>query len=314
MNNEMSFLKHIKKHSLLYLMALPGVIYFILFYLMPIAGNIIAFMDYNYILGFSKSKWVGFKHFSTLFHYSEFYRILRNTMVIGVYNLVFRYPAPLILALVLNEIRLKWFKSFSQTIIFIPYFLSWVIVARLTYSILDPNNGAVNIAREAMGLESYYFMIKSHIFPLITSFAGVWRESGFQCIIYLGALTVIDPQLYEAAKIDGANKFQQMIYITIPCLIPTMLVLLLISIGQFLNTGFNQIQSLYNSLVRETGEILINYTYRVGIEQGRFSFATAVGLFQALVGFILVMGGNQLSLKLTGRGLFYVQHKEKKVK
>jgi len=269
-------------------------------------------MDYNYVMGITKSKWVGLKHFKVLFAYSEFYRILRNTMVIGLYNLLFKYPAPLILALILNEIRVKWFKSTAQTLLFVPYFLSWVIVARLTYSILDPDSGMVNILLKAIGLESYYFMIKAQIFPVIVSLTGVWRDSGFACIVYLAALTAIDPQLYEAAKIDGANKFQQMINITIPLLVPTMLVLLLVNIGQFLNTGFNQIFTLYNPLVRDTGEILINYTYTKGVSQGEYSFATAVGVFQALVGAVLVVSGNKLSLKLTGRGLFYVQRKEKR--
>jgi putative aldouronate transport system permease protein len=309
---ESSLGKHIKQHAMLYMMVTPGVIYLIAFWVIPILGNFIAFMDYNYIMGISYSKWVGFKHFKILFNYSEFYRILRNTMVIGLYNLLFKYPAPLILALILNEIRVKWFKSTSQTLIFIPYFLSWIIVARLTYSILDPDSGMVNIYLKALGFEPYYFMIKAHIFPVLVSLTGVWRDSGFACIVYLAALTAIDPQLYEAAKIDGANKFQQIVHITIPMLVPTMLVLLLVNIGQFLNTGFNQIYGLYNPLVRDTGEILINYTYVKGINQGEFSFATAVGVFQALVGAVLVISGNKLSLKLTGRGLFYVQRKEKK--
>jgi putative aldouronate transport system permease protein len=253
---ESSLGKHIRQHAMLYIMVTPGVIYFIAYFLIPIAGNIIAFMDYNYILGPIESKWVGLKHFKVLFNYSEFYRILRNTMVIGFYNLLFKYPAPIILALVLNEIRVKWFKSLSQTMIFIPYFLSWVIVARLVYSILDPDSGMVNFYIKALGFDPYYFMIKAHIFPALTSLAGVWRDSGFACIVYLAALTAIDPQLYEAAKIDGANKFQQMVNITIPLLVPTMLVLLLVNIGQFLNTGFNQISRMYNPLVRDTGEIL----------------------------------------------------------
>ena len=309
---ESNLRKHIQKHVVIYLMAVPGVVYFIMFYLIPIIGNFIAFMDYNYILGITKSKWAGFKHFETMFTYSEFFRILRNTMVIGFYNIVFGFPFPIILALFLNEVRQKWFRSTVQTMIFIPFFLSWVIVARLVYSILDPQTGIVNNIITSSGGESIFFMIKSQIFPLIVALAGMWKNSGFACIIYLAALTSIDPQLYEAANIDGAGKFKQMIHITLPLLIPTMLVVLLLNIGQFLNTGFNQIDNLYNSLVRDTGEILINYIFRVGIENGKFSFATAVGIFQALVGFILVVGGNKISQKFAGRGLFYVQTKEKK--
>jgi putative aldouronate transport system permease protein len=309
---ETSFIEHIRKHVLLYVMIIPGFLYFIMFFLVPIAGNFIAFMDYNYIMGITKSKWVGFKHFNVMFHYPEFYRILRNTMVIGGYSLLFKYPAPLILALILNEIRLKWFKKLSQTLIFIPYFLSWIIVARLVNTVLDPGHGLLNIILKSMGHESIWFMAKSSLFPIIVSLASVWRDSGFGCIIYLAALTAIDPELYEAARIDGANKLQQMLYITIPLLVPTMLVLLLVNIGQFLNTGYNQIESMYTPLVRETGEILVNYTYRVGIQSGKFSFATAIGLFQALVGVVLVLGGNRISLALTGRGLVYAPPKEKK--
>lgn len=308
---EVGLRKHIKSHSILYLMALPGVIYLIMIFFIPIIGNFIAFMDYNYIKGIPGSKWVWFKHFEKLFTYTEFLRILRNTMVIGFYNIIFGFPAPIILALLLNEVRKAWFRRISQTIIFIPFFLSWVVVSRVFYSILDLRTGAVNIAIKALGGEPIFFMIKSSIFPLIVALAGIWRNSGFSCIIYLAALTAIDPQLYEAARIDGAGKFRQMLNITLPLLVPTMLVVLLLNIGQFLNTGFNQIDTMYNDLVRNTGEILINYIYNTGIKLGRFSFATAAGVFQAVIGFILVVGGNKLAVKFAGRGLFYVPRKEK---
>jgi putative aldouronate transport system permease protein len=303
---------NIKEHPILYMMVLPGIVYFILFYLLPVIGNIIAWMDYNYILGIANSPWVGWKHFETMFGYSEFFRILRNTVVIGVLQILLGFPIPLILALFLNEIRSNWFKRFGQTVVFIPYFLSWVIVARLVYSILHPESGIFNLIMKAMGGESVFYMAKSELFPLIVVIAGSWQSAGYACIVYLAALTTIDPSLYEAAEIDGASRWQQTIKITIPFLIPPALVMLLLNIGNFLNTGYNQIETLYNPLVRDTGEILVNYIYNVGINKGRYSFASAVGIFQAIIGLILVLGGHFLSLKLTGRGLFYVPKSDKK--
>lgn len=306
-------IRNIKEHPLLYLMVLPGFLVIFLFYFLPVIGNIIAWMDYNYILSFGpESPFVGWKHFKTMFNYSEFLRILRNTMVIGLLQIIVGFPIPLILALFLNEINSKWYKSFGQTVVFIPHFLSWVIVARLVYSILDPQSGVVNIAIKALGGKEVFFMAKSTLFPLIVVLSGTWKTAGFSCIVYLAALTTIDPNLYEAAKIDGANRWQQTLHITIPSLIPAALVMLLLNIGNFLNTGYNQIETLYTPLVRDTGEIIVNYIYNVGLNKGRYSFATAVGIFQAIIGLVLVLGGHYLSLKLTGRGLFYVPKKEKK--
>jgi putative aldouronate transport system permease protein len=305
-------LRNIRERPFLYLMALPGVVYFIFFFLLPVLGNVIAWMDYNYIKGIAKSPWVGWKHFVTMFAYSEFFRILRNTVVIGVLRVTVDFPVPIVLALLLNEIKHKGFRKFGQTVVFIPYFLSWVIVARLVYSILHPQSGIVNLLISSFGGKPVFFMTKSDLFPLIVVLAGSWQNAGYSCIVYLAALSTIDPNLYEAAEIDGANRWQQTIKITIPFLIPPALVMLLVNIGNFLNTGYNQIETLYNPLVRDTGEILANYILNVGINKGRYSFATAVGIFQAVVGLILVVGGHFLSLRLTGKGLFYVPKSEKK--
>jgi putative aldouronate transport system permease protein len=294
-------------------MVLPGVIAFILFYLIPVIGNVIAWMDYNYVFRFGpESPWVGWKHFKTMFVYSEFPRILRNTMIIGVLQIGLGFPIPLILALFINEIKCKWFKSMSQTLVFIPFFLSWVIVARFVYSVLDQDSGIINIVINHLGGETIPFMFKSSLFPLIVVLAGTWRSAGFSCIVYLAALSTINPSLYEAAQIDGANRWHQTFYITIPRLIPIALVMLLVNIGNFLNTGFNQIETLYNPLVRDTGEIIVNFIINTGLNKGKFSFATAVGIFQAFIGLVLVLGGHSLSLKLTGRGLFYVPETNKK--
>jgi len=301
------FFINIKEHPLLYAMVLPGVTVLFLFYFIPVAGNVIAWMDYNYVLGFgSASPWVGWKHFKTMFEYSEFLRILRNTIIIGLLQIGLGFPIPLILALFLNEIKSKFFKRFSQTIVFIPFFLSWVIVARLVYSLLNQDSGIINIMIKFLGGETVPFMFKSALFPFIVVFAGTWKSAGFACIVYLAALSTINPNLYEAAEIDGANRWQQTLHITIPSLIPPALVMLLLNIGNFLNTGYNQIETLYNPVVRNTGEIIVNYIFNIGLNKGRFSFATAVGIFQAIVGLVLVLGGHFLSLNLTGKGLFYV--------
>ncbi|MDP3176656.1 MAG: ABC transporter permease subunit, partial [Spirochaetaceae bacterium] len=213
-------LSNIGERPLLYLMVTPGIIYFILFFVIPILGNVIAWMDYNNILGFKASPWVGWKHFEKMFSYSEFPRILKNTIAIGFLKILIDFPVPIILALLLNEIHSRWFRKFSQTVVIIPYFLSWVIVARLVYSILHPDSGVVNILAQALGGESLFYMTKSELFPLIVVLAGSWQDAGYSCIVYLAALTTMDKSLFEAAEIDGANRWQQTRKITLPLLMP----------------------------------------------------------------------------------------------
>ncbi|KIL40743.1 protein lplB [Gordoniibacillus kamchatkensis] len=292
------------KHWPIYSMILPGLLFFILFRYIPIAGSIIAFQDYNVFSGVLGSKFVGFKHFVNLFMYPEFYRILRNTILISLYQLVFGFPAPIVLAILLNEVRKMVFKRTIQTVIYLPHFLSWVIVGGLVINALSPNYGIVNSMLSSFGFQKIFFLQEPQFFRSIIVVSGIWKEIGWGTIIYLAALANVNPELYEAAEVDGAGKFRQVISITLPALLPTIMVLLLLRIGNFLDLGFEQIYILLNPLVKETGDIIDTYIYDVGLLGSQFSYTTAIGMFKSVVGLILIVGANQISKKLTGNSLY----------
>lgn len=302
--------QHIRKRSYLmknwqiYSMIVPGLLFFIIFKYIPLAGSVIAFQDYNPFKGMLGSEFVGFKHFVNLFTYPEFYRVLRNTLLISLYQLVFGFPAPLILALLLNEVRKMAAKRVLQTVLYVPHFLSWVILGSMVISVLSPDAGLVNLALNAFGLEKIFFMQEPHYFRSIVVASGIWKEAGWGTIIYLAALTGISPELYEAAEVDGAGKLRQVFSVTIPSLLPTIMVLLLLKIGHILDLGFEQIYILLNPLVRESGDILDTYIYDVGLLGGQFSYTTAIGLFKSLVGLVLILGANAISKKSTGNSIY----------
>ncbi|HTG69519.1 MAG TPA: ABC transporter permease subunit, partial [Candidatus Udaeobacter sp.] len=254
--------------------------------------------------GMLGSEFVGFKHFVNLFTYPEFYRVLRNTLLISLYQLVFGFPAPLILALLLNEVRKMAAKRVLQTVLYVPHFLSWVILGSMVISLLSPDAGLVNLALNAFGLEKIFFMQEPHYFRSIVVASGIWKEAGWGTIIYLAALTGISPELYEAAEVDGAGKLRQVFSVTIPSLLPTIMVLLLLKIGHILDLGFEQIYILLNPLVRESGDILDTYIYDVGLLGGQYSYTTAIGLFKSLVGLVLILGANAISKKSTGNSIY----------
>lgn len=286
-------------------MAIPGVVFFIMFYLIPSAGIVIAWQDYNIVKGILGSSPAGWKHFAKMLRYPDFLQIVANTISIGMLKLVFGFPFPIILALLLNEITIGWFKRLGQTLIFLPHFLSWVIVAQLFYNILSPDAGAVNgLLQSVFGIEPIFFMAKESLIQPIIAVSHVWKESGYTSIVYLAALSAIDPQLYEAASIDGAGRWYQIARISLPLLVPTIVIMFLINIGLFLETGFDHVYNMLNPLVWGKGDILNTYIFRVGLEQGKYSFTTAVGLFKSVVGFVLIIGGDRLAEKLTGRGFF----------
>jgi len=302
---EVSLSESLSRHYLLYLMAIPGVVFFIMFYLIPSAGIVIAWQDYNIFKGVFDSPWVGWKHFIKMFRYPAFLQILSNTISIGLLKLVLGFPFPIFLALLLNEIHVRWYKRLGQTLIFMPHFLSWVIVAQIFYNILSPDTGIINgVLHEVFGTEPIFFMAKDAFIQPLIAISHIWKESGYISIVYLAALSAIDPQLYEAASIDGAGRWYQITRISLPLLIPTMVIMFLIQIGRFLETGFDHVYNMLNPLVWSKGDILNTYIFRMGLEQGKYSFTTAVGLFKSLIGFILIIGGDRLAKKLTGRGFF----------
>jgi putative aldouronate transport system permease protein len=292
------------KFRALYFISIPGIIYFIIFKYIPLFGSIIAFQNYNIFKGILGSEWVGLLQFKEMFKHYDFLRILNNTLLIGLYDLIIAFPAPIVLALLLNELRLVFYKRLVQTIVYMPHFLSWVIVGGIAIGILSPSTGVVNHFLNLLGIKSiYFFGENSYIRPLLIG-SGIWRDSGYGTIIYLAALAGINPDLYEAAEVDGASRWRQTISITLPSLLPTIMILFLLHIGRFLDFGFERILPFLNPLNTDNGEILDTYIYKVGLGSQQYSYSTAVGLFKSIVGFILIYIGNIFSKKLTGDGLF----------
>ncbi|WP_311764984.1 ABC transporter permease [Paenibacillus agricola] len=295
---------YMQKNWQMYMMILPGALFFIIFKYIPLSGSIIAFQDYSVFKGILGSEFVGLENFRTMLAYPEFFRILRNTVLISVYKLVFGFPAPIILAILLNEIGKMFFKRFIQTILYLPHFLSWVIVGGMVISILSPTSGPVNELVKLMGKEPIYFMQEPDYFRIIIVVSDVWKGVGWGTIIYLAALAGVNPELYEAAEVDGAGKLRQVSSITIPAILPTIMILLLLNIGDILDVGVEQVYMLLNPLVTSTGEIIDTYTYRVGLLGGKMSLTTAIGLFKSIVGLVLIVMANQVSKKTTGESIF----------
>lgn len=299
---EKKWLHNIRKYWQYYLMVLPGLIYFIIFKFIPMFGSVIAFQDYNVMGGIFHSPWVGLKHFKALFQYQDFSRILVNTIFLGFCKTILIFPIPIILSLMLNEVKNLKLKKTIQTAIYIPYFISWVIVGGLIFDIFGIG-GLFNNIRNVLGLDSVLVMQKESRFRPIYIISSIWKESGWGTVVYLAAMSGIDPTLYESAAMDGASRLQRMRYITFPLLIPTIVTLFLLNIGSFLDLGFDQVFNLQTPMTYSVSDIFDTYVYRVGIQQAQYSFTTAVGLFQSVVGLILVLIFNKLSQKTTEGGL-----------
>ena len=285
---------NIKKNKLLYLMLVPGVLFFLVYRYIPIGGLVIAFKDYKVWLGILESEWVGLDHFKYLFSSSDFYTITRNTLLISFYDLVFVFTAPIILALLLNEVRNMTFKRTVQSIVYLPHFLSWVVVGGMVITFLSLE-GPFNQLMGLFGVEPKIYMQEESYFRSIVVSSSVWKEIGWSSI---------NPTLYEAARMDGAGRFRMMWNITIPAILPTIMILFLIRIGHLLDLSFEQIYVLYNPAVYEVGDVLDTYIFRNGILNGYYSYSAAVGMFKSVVGFILLLGANMLSRRLTNSSLF----------
>jgi putative aldouronate transport system permease protein len=293
--------KGLSPRIVLTLMVLPGVVWLIMFRFIPLFGSIIAFQDYRILQGFAKSPWVGLKHFRYLFSYPDFYKIFRNTLMLGVYTIFFTFPIPIAIALMMNEFKDKRFKGFVQTAIYIPYFFSWVIIAGFAEELLGLN-GAVNRLIAAFGGESVIFLQFQRWFRAIVTCATIFRESGWSAIIFIAAMASIDPSLYESAMMDGANRWQQVLHITLPSIAETVVIMLLLKLGQFMAQGFDRVYVFLKPMTLEVGDIFDTFVFRVGIIEGQHSLTTAIGLFQSLIGFILVVACNKLAKRLTGEG------------
>ncbi|MBU8655112.1 ABC transporter permease [Bacillus pumilus] len=297
-------LNQMLSQKFLYLMILPGLIYFLVFKYVPMWGLIIAFQDYQPFLGILGSEWVGFKHFIRLFTEPTFFILLKNTLILFAMNVVIFFPIPILLALLLNEVRLALFKKFVQTMIYIPHFMSWVIVVSLSFVLLTVDGGLINELIAFFGGEKINFLLSQEWFRPMYILQVIWREAGWSTIIYLAAITAVDPQLYEAAKMDGAGRLRQMWHITLPAIKSVIVVLLILKIGDTLELGFEHVYLLLNATNREVAEIFDTYVYTAGLKQGQFSYSTAVGLFKAAVGLILVMLANRLAKKFGEEGIY----------
>ncbi|WP_240941320.1 ABC transporter permease subunit [Paenibacillus sp. HB172176] len=287
----------------LYIMAIPGVIFLVIFKYIPLAGSVIAFQDYNVFQGFLHSPWVGFKHFQALIDYAGFRRVFVNTFVLGVLKTVFVFPVPVLLALMINEVRKALLKKGIQTALYIPHFLSWVIVAGITFD-LFAIGGLYNVVMGWFGHAPVLIMQDSDYFRPIYVLTGLWKDAGWGTVVYMAAISSIDPQLYESAMMDGASRFKQIRHITFPLLLPTVVILFLLEIGNFMELGFEHVYNLLTPMTYDKGDILDTYVFRTGIQQAQYSFATAVGLFQAVIGFVLVYTFNRVSKKVSDGGLW----------
>ncbi|GAA3412513.1 ABC transporter permease [Paenibacillus hodogayensis] len=301
--------KRAKRHPLLrywdlYLMALPALIFLIVFKYVPMYGVVIAFKDYNIMQGVFHSKWIGLQYFRELFAFDEFPRVIRNTLLISLMKLVVGFPAPIILALLLNELRLEKFKRSVQTVTYIPHFISWVVIGGIAVDLLSPSSGIVNKLIQSLGFEPIFFLSDEKLFRWILVFSDMWKEVGWGAIIYLAALLGINEEMFQAATVDGAGRLRQIWHISLPSIRSTIVILLLLRIGHLLDAGFEQVLVMYNPTVYDVGDIIDTYVFRVGLGTMQFGLTTAAGLFKSAIGCILLVLANTLARRMGEDGIF----------
>ncbi len=292
-----------REKRMFHLMLLPGMIMLFLFVFVPLFGSLMAFQNYVPAKGIFGSKWVGLDNFEFIFSLPDSRQVFVNTLVIAFAKLIFNIIVPVSFAILLNEITVGICKKFFQTVVYLPHFLSWVVLATVVtnmFSLSGPFNALVT----AFGGEPVQFLADNNWFRQVIVATDVWKEFGYNSVVYLAALTGIDLGLYEAASIDGANRFEQTLHITLPSLMPTIILMTALNLGNILNAGFDQIFNLYNPIVYETGDIIDTYVYRIGMVERQYSIGTAVGLFKSVISFLLIMGANKGAKKLTGSGIF----------
>ncbi|WP_145036580.1 sugar ABC transporter permease [Paenibacillus sp. Y412MC10] len=288
----------------MYLLLIPGLVFLLLFKYTPMYGIVIAFQDFNIFGGISGSEWVGMAQFGRLLQSDEFLQVLVNTLLISLYKITILFPIPIVIALMLNEVRRMFFKRTIQTIIYLPHFLSWVIISGLFLNILSPTGGIVNEIIRSFGGEPISFFTDNSLFRSLVVFTAGWKEIGWNAIVFIAAIAGIEQEQYEAAAIDGAGRIRQMWSISLPGMLPTIVLMFILRIGSLLEAGTEQILTMYNPLVYETGDVIGTYVYRMGLGQQDYSFSTAVGLFNSAVGFLLIVMGNMLSRKFLNRSIW----------
>jgi putative aldouronate transport system permease protein len=296
--------KYFWRMKYLYLLLVPAVIYYAVFKYIPMYGVIIAFKDFNFAKGILGSSWIGFDNFEYLFGLNDFYKVFFNSLYLSFLRLLWGFPIPILLALMLNEMRSFRYKKFLQTVVYLPHFISWVVLGGIIISFLSPSWGVVNYLIRALGGEPIFFMAKGEYFRRIIVISDIWKGAGWGTIIYLAAITGISPELYEAAIVDGASKAQRLWYITLPCIRTTIVLCLILRMGSIMNNGFEQIFILQNSQNLSVSEVFETWVYRLGLLNGRFSFATTVGLFTSLVSLVFLLGADRIAKKMGEEGIF----------
>nr|WP_239984561.1 ABC transporter permease subunit [Lentibacillus sediminis] len=287
----------------MYLLLLPGLLFFLVYKYLPMGGLIIAFQDYNPFQGYTGSPWVGFEHFATIFESQEVLRVIWNTLVLSFLQIFISFPFSIVLALMLNEVRNQIYKRTIQSIVYLPHFLSWVIIVGLTVIFLR-GEGIINDVITSFGFEAIPFLTSDEWFRPLITLQNIWKESGWGTIIFLAAMAGVNPNLYEAAMIDGASRWRRIWHITLPAIRSTIIILLILRLGNVMESGFEHIFLMLNPLNRDIGNVLDTFVYFKGIEQADYSFATAVGLFKGLVGLILVVAANRLAKRFGEQGLY----------
>lgn len=285
----------LKMNVPLFIMFTPIIVYFLVFRYFPMAGLTIAFKDYNFTDGIWGSPWVGLDNFEMLFTYPMMLNILRNTLVLSALQIVVGFPFPILIALMIHEVRTRWFKKTVQTAVFLPHFLNWVIVGGIVVTVFSQETGIVNYIVKHLFGEPYAFLYRPGSWMSIFVGAGIWKSAGWGSIIYLAALSAVDHSLYEAASLDGANKWRQLWHVSLPALRPVIFILMILSIGNIMEVGFDQVYVLQNSVVSSVSEVISTWSYKSGINGGQFSLATALGLFESLVGLLLVWTANSIA-------------------
>lgn len=286
------------------MLLVPVVMYLIIFKYAPMAGEIIAFKNYRLADGLWGSPWVGLEQFEKLFSSRDFYIVLKNTLLLNLYTLLFGFPAPIILALMLNEVRVEWYKRTLQNLLYIPHFISWIVLGSIIYALLSPSTGILNYVLKGIGIEPIYFMADKVWWVISFIVSNIWKEAGFGTILYLAAMASIDPTLYEAAKMDGAGKIRQIWHVTLPGIRSTIAILLILQVGKMMDVGFEHVYALSNPTVISVSEVISTYVYKHGIVNLQYSYTTALGLFQSVLALILMVSVNRIIKALGERGLW----------
>lgn len=296
--------KSFKRHWQFYLLIIPPVLYFIIFKYIPMVNSVIAFKDYNVVAGIWGSEWAGLKYFKLFFDNPNFWPLVKNTLILSLYTLAVGFPIPILLALMLNEIRQGVFKRSVQMVTYAPYFISTVVIVSMLTLILSPRLGIVNDLLGIFGVDSINFLGEQSMFRSVYVWSDVWQHTGYNAIIYIAALAGVNPELYEAAKVDGASRLQKIIHIDLPSIMPVMVIILILNVGNVMAIGFEKVYLLQNPLNLATSEIIATYVYKVGLLNANFSFATAVGLFNSVINLILLVSVNAFARRISNNSLW----------